>query len=188
MDFRETTVTVYGVTRTIRTERTGRVRTVRQLETAHTKAVRATLAELHQAGKGQALAAAEKAATKAEKAARDHRSGPLLREAQEARKHVEGIAKRKFESPSFPDLKARVRPEPVKFDLTPDDPMFADVHEFFDPEAEAAERAAAEQRAAERAAEEEKAATGAREFLDWLLSGSPTMPAHLITSGDQPAA
>lgn len=96
MEFRETTVTVYGVTRTIRTERTG---TTRQLETKHTKAVRAALTEMHEAGKGGALAAAEKTAKKAEAAARHHASGPELREAQDARRRVKEIQTRKFTAP-----------------------------------------------------------------------------------------
>ncbi|MFF5655229.1 hypothetical protein [[Kitasatospora] papulosa] len=186
-DFRETTLTVYGVTQTVRTERTGRVRTVKQLDTAHTKAVRTALTELHEAGKGDALAAAEKAAKKAEAAAYNHGSGPLLVRAQEARAHVKHLQNRKFTAPSFPDLKARVRPEPVKFDLTPDDALFADVHEYFDP---AAEQAAAEAAAAERAAAEAADAErprSAQEFIDWLLSGAATMPDELIDT-DRSAA
>ncbi|WP_128378531.1 hypothetical protein [Streptomyces cavernae] len=170
MDFKETTVTVFGVTRIIRTERTGRVRTIRQLETSHTKAVRAALTELHEAGKADALAAAEKTARKAEAAARNHGSGPLLIKAQTARQRVKDIQARKFTAPAFPDLKARGRPEPVKFDLSPDAPIFADIHEYFDPDAEqAAEEASA-------AAEEAPSPMSAREFLDWLLSPSPSLP------------
>ncbi|CAL9611530.1 hypothetical protein SUDANB1_05637 [Streptomyces sp. enrichment culture] len=176
MDFRETTVTVYGTTRTIRTERTG---TVKQLDAAHTKAVRAALTELHEAGKGDALKAAQAAAKKAAAAARDHASGPLLQAAIDAQKHVKHIQNRKFTVPSFPSLKARLRPEPLKFDLSPTDPVFHGVHEFFDPEAEAAAaaEAAAEQAAAE-AAEAEQAAK-AREWINWLTSGAPasSMPA-----------
>ncbi|EMF20389.1 hypothetical protein H114_32639 [Streptomyces gancidicus BKS 13-15] len=138
MDYRETTVTVFGETRTIRTERTGRVRTDRQLESAHTKAVRAALTAMHEAGKADALAAAEKAARKAEHAARHDHSGPLFDAAREARARVDGIRRRKFTAPSCPDLKARLRPEPVRFDLTPDDPLFADIHEYIDPDAPAA--------------------------------------------------
>lgn len=46
MQFRETTITIFGEARVIRTERTG---TVRQLESAHTKAVRAALSETYAA-------------------------------------------------------------------------------------------------------------------------------------------
>ena len=63
-DFRETTVTVTGTTRTIRTERIG---TVKQLEAAHTKAVKAALVEMR------------KAAIPALRERRDPALGPLIR-------------------------------------------------------------------------------------------------------------
>ncbi|MEU9033783.1 hypothetical protein AB0D45_02545 [Streptomyces sp. NPDC048352] len=159
MDYRETTVTVYGTTRTVRTERTG---TVRQMETAHTRAVRATLEELHAAGKGKALAAAKRAARDADAKARNHHSGPDLIAAQDAHRAVARIEKRKFEAPSFPNFKAMTRPHPpVKFDLDPTDALFADCHEFIDPDAPTEEPPAVE---------EPRTPMGAQNFLASLLA------------------
>lgn len=70
-----------------------------------------------------------------------------------------------------------MRPEPLKFDLTPDAPMFDGIHEYFDPEAERAAAEAAAQKAATEAAAEKAAADSAREFLDWLLNPSAPFPA-----------
>lgn len=179
MDYRETTVTVYGTTRTIRTERTG---TARQMETAHTRAVRAALEELHAAGKDKALAAAKRTARAADAAARNHHSGPAVTAAQHAHRAVARVEKRTFATLAFPSLAAMTRPHPpVKFDLDPADPRFAGIYEVFDPEAEAAERAAAERAAAEQAAADEEAARQARDVLDWLLNPSQPMPRHLST-------
>ncbi|MFF5422488.1 hypothetical protein, partial [Streptomyces misionensis] len=137
MDYRETTVTVYGATRTVRTVRTG---TVRQMETAHTRAVRAALEELRVAGKAGALAAAKRAARAADAKARNHHSGPDLIAAQDAHRAVARIEKRAFKAPTFPNFKAMTRPHPpLKFDLEPTDALFADVHEFVDPDASAEE-------------------------------------------------
>ncbi|GHA94469.1 hypothetical protein [Streptomyces chryseus] len=158
MDYRETTVTVYGTTHTVRTERTG---TVRQMETAHTRAVRATLEELHAAGKDQALAAAKATARKADAKARNHNSGPDLIAAQDAHRAVKRIEKRKFEAPSFPNFKAMTRPHPpVKFDLDPTDTLFADCHEFIDPNATVEPPAV----------EEPRPPMGAKNFLASLLA------------------
>ncbi|MCY0957712.1 hypothetical protein [Streptomyces sp. H27-H5] len=135
MDYRETTVTIYGVRRTVRTERTG---TVRQMETAHTRAVRATLEELHDANKARALAAAKRTARAADEKARGHNSGPDQRAAFDANRAVAQIEKRKFEAPTFPNFAAMARPHPpVKFDLDPTDAQFADCHEFINPNATA---------------------------------------------------
>ncbi|WP_338675970.1 hypothetical protein V1460_25600 [Streptomyces sp. SCSIO 30461] len=160
MDLRETAITVFGVTRIIRTERKS---TIRALEMAHTKAVRDALTELHNAGKSDALRAARKAAQVSEAAAYQHASGPMAQAAHNARRRVRDIEKRKFTAPSFPDLKARMRPEPVKFDLSPTDPMFADIHEFFDPDAEPA---------APESPAEEAPPKNVQERLDWSLPPS----------------
>lgn len=143
MDYRETTLTVFGTTHIVRTERTG---TVRQLEIAHTRAVRATLESLHAAGKAPALAAAKKAARDAHHLAYNHKSGPLLRDAIEADKTMKRIEKFKPTLMSFPKSGATPHPK-VKFDLSPEDPMFAGLHEYIDPDAQPAAPAADEPRA-----------------------------------------
>ncbi|WP_406501582.1 hypothetical protein OHA04_27565 [Streptomyces sp. NBC_01590] len=167
MDYRETTVTVYGTTRTVRTGRTG---TVRQMETAHTRAVRATLEELRAAGKAGALAAAKKTAREAVHAARNHASGPLVTAAADANRAVERIEKFKVNVLAFPNFKAMSRPHPpVKFDLEPTDALFADVHEFIDPDAPAEEPPAVE---------EPRTLVGGKAFLNSLLAAhQPPAPA-----------
>ncbi|WP_327415423.1 hypothetical protein [Streptomyces sp. NBC_01233] len=165
MDYRETTVTVYGTRRTVRTERTG---TVRQMETAHTRAVRATLEELHATGKAGALAAAKRTARAADAKARNHHSGPDLIAAQDAHRAVKRIEKRKFEAPTFPNFKAMTRPHPpVKFDLEPTDALFDGLHEFIDPDAPTEEPPAAE---------EPRAPMGAQNFLASLLASVQPAP------------
>lgn len=160
MNYRETTVTVYGTTRTIRTERPSG--TTRQLETAHTRAVRTALQELHTAGKDQALTAAKAAAVKTDAAARHHHSGPAATAAHHAHQAVKRIERRKFEAPSFQDFKAGTRPHPpVKFNLTPTDPMFAGLHEYIDPDAPATDPTPAE---------EPRPLTDAKTFLDSPLA------------------
>lgn len=173
MDYRETTLTVFGATRTVRTERTGK-RTVRQLETAHTRAVRAAAEELHAAGKAAALAAAKTAARAADAAAFRHHSGPAVVAAHEAHERVARFQKgRKFEAPAFPDMEARRRPHPpVKYDLAPTDDLFAGLYEFIDPDAPAAPDAAP-------AVEEPRAPMGAGNFLASLLAAvQPPAPAE----------
>lgn len=171
MAHRETTVTVYGTTRTIRTEQTG---TARQLETAHTRAVKAALTELHDAGKTAALAAAKKTAAAADREARTNWSATTAVAAQDARSTVENIQKRirkcAWTGYSFPNLDAMRRPHPpVKFDLDPTDTLFADCHEFIDPDAPTEEPPAAE---------EPRPLMGAKPFLDSLLAAhQPPAPA-----------
>lgn len=132
---RETTITVYGVTRTIRTEQTG---TTRQLEAAHTKAVKAALEELHAAGKGAALASARAAAEAAGAKSRNHHSGLFLIEAQRLRDRVARIEKRKFTAPAGGRYPAMRRPfPPVKCDIDVTDPRVADYHEAITPGAPA---------------------------------------------------
>ncbi|MGW6416300.1 hypothetical protein [Streptomyces sp. NPDC055055] len=169
MDYRETTVTVYGTTRTVRTERTG---TVRQMETAHTRAVRTAVEELRAAGKAGALAAAKKTARDAVHAARHHASGPLVTAAEDATRAVKRIEDFKVTALSFPNFKAMTRPHPpVKFDLEPTDALFADIHEFIDPDALAAEEAAA--------VEQPRTPMGGKDFLASLLASvQPPAPAE----------
>lgn len=171
MDYRETTVTVYGTTRSVRTERTG---TVRQLETAHTRAVRTTAEELRAAGKPAALAAAKTAARAADAAAYRHHSGTAAVAAHNAHERVARIEKKRtFEALAFPDMAARRRPHPpVKFDLAPTDALFADCHEFIDPDAPAPDAAPAP------AVEEPRPPMGGKNFLASLLAAvQPPAPA-----------
>ncbi|MFG2404246.1 hypothetical protein ACGFR8_07880 [Streptomyces brevispora] len=159
MAHRETTVTVYGTTRTIRTEQTG---TVRQMETAHTKAVKAALQELHTTGKDAALSAAKKAAAAADRACRDRLTPATAVAAENARSRIKRINKRQWTGYSFPNLDAMRRPHaPVKFDLDPADTLFADCHEFIDPDAPTEQPPVVE---------EPRPLMGAKAFLDTLLA------------------
>ncbi|MFE4329652.1 hypothetical protein ACFRQM_09370 [Streptomyces sp. NPDC056831] len=159
MAHRETTVTVYGTTRTIRTERTG---TARQLETRHTRAVKAALKELHEAGKDAALAAAKKTARAADRAVLKRHCAPTVIAAQDAHRAVKRIEKRTWTGYTFPDLDAMRAPfQAPKFDLDPTDALFADCHDFIDPDAPAKQPPTVE---------EPRPLMGGKAFLDSLLA------------------
>jgi hypothetical protein len=67
---------------------------------------------------------------------------------------------------------------PVKFDLEPTDALFADIHEFIDPDAPAIEEAPA--------AEEPRTPMGAQNFLASLLASvQPPAPAVEEPAADE---
>lgn len=80
-DFRETTIRVNRVERTIRTELGGKIRTVKQLEAAHTKNVKAAIIEMRRENVPAYRAAVEDALVAAESKRGDWFAGQALKDA-----------------------------------------------------------------------------------------------------------